>query len=224
MIRFHRLYKWASDLRMSKKSEPYDYQTIRAPQTEGQAGWLILNRNPNPEALFVIRSQLSSQKVSYVIDERCFDDTIIRVEKGKDAIYLADIYVWQGVQVHSTMSFAERQELLKGFYKHLYTPCSAFEWMPLKLRSEATCKIKGYEYYSDEPGNIGSFTDDVRTAYTIRRTSVSDVYAVEGQAGYLEVPTLEVSQALRRMPDVFECYCKRTEDDEMWEIIAFKDK
>lgn len=210
---------------MSKKANPRDDQTIRVPQTEGQSGWLILHRNPNPEALFVVRSQLSTKPVSYVIDERCFDDTIIRVEKANNCIYLADIFLWQGVPVHKLKSFSERQELLKNFLKLFYTPCSEFEWLPLKLRSEATCKIRGYECYSDDPGDIGSFTDDIRVPYTILRTDMTDIYAIEGEEGYLDVPTLDISLRLREMGDRFQLYCKKSESDpELWEIIAFKDK
>lgn len=222
MDRFRRLYKWASDLKMSKRMPPRDDQPIRAPQTIGQAGWLILHRTPTPECLWVVRSQLASEKVSYVIDERCFDDTIFRVEKTNNKVYLADVFLWQGVPVHTTHSYTERQALLQGFLDTCYTSCPEFEWKPLGLRSNATIQLKGYEYYSEAPGDIGAFTEDTRVLYTIRRTDIPDVYAVEGEDGYLDVPDLPTSQRLLALGEVFQLYCKKKDD--LWEIVAFKDK
>jgi hypothetical protein len=223
MDRFRRLYKWASDLKLSKRMTPCDDQTIRVPQTIGQAGWLILHRNPKSECLWVVRSQLASQSVSFVIDERCFDDTIFRVEKTNTNIYLADVFLWQGVPVHTTLSFSERQSLLEGFLRTCYTPCPEFEWKPLRLRSEATIQLKGFEYYSDAPGNIGAFTEDTRVLYTIRRTEIPDVYSVDGEDGYLDVPDLPTSQHLLALGECFQLFCKKQEND-LWEIVAFKDK
>jgi hypothetical protein len=224
MDRFRRLYKWASDLKMSKKATPRDDQPIRSPQTDGQSGWLILHRIPEPQAIYVVRSQLSSTPVRFVIDERCFDDTIIRTEKTKGTLYLADIFVWQGVPVHKTLSFQQRQDILKGFFETCYTPCPAFDWMPLKLRSSATTNIKGYEYYSEQPGDIGSFSDDTRVLRTIHRTDIPDVYSIEGESGYLNVPNLEISKKLLDMGETFQLYCEKSGDPDLWEIIAFKDK
>ena len=222
MDRFRRLYKWVSDLKMSKRMSPRDDQTIRAPQTSGQAGWLILHRTPTPECLYVVRSQLAVERVPYVIDERCFDDTIFRVETTKTKVYLADVFVWQGVPVHTTHTFAERQALLQGFLDTCYTPCPEFEWKALSLRSTATLPIKGYEYYSDAPGDIGAFTDDTRVLYTARRTDIPDVYSIDGEEGYLDVPDLPTSQRLLALGEVFQVYCRRQGD--LWEIVAVKDK
>jgi hypothetical protein len=224
MDRFRRLYKWASDLKLSKRATPRDDQPLRSPQTIGQAGWLILHRTPTPECLYVVRSQLAHEKVPYVIDERCFDDTIFRVEKTASKVYLADVFVWQGVPVHTTLSFSQRQTLLEGFLETCYTSCPAFEWKPLELRSSATIALKGYEYYSDAPGDIGSFTEDTRVAYTIRRTEIPDVYAVDGESGYLDVPDLATSKRLLELGEVFSLYCKRSPSSDLWEIVAFKDK
>lgn len=205
---------------MSKKATPQLEQTIKVPQTDGQAGWLILQRT---SASYIVRSQMSPKQVSYVIDERCFDDTIFRVEKTKDAIYIADVYVWQGVLVFETKSFSEREQLCRDFLKYLYTSCSAFEWLPLKLRSDFSGAIKGYEYYSDCPGDIGSFSEDMRTSYTIHKTNIPDLYTLEDESGYVDVPTIEVSKKLLQMGDVFQLFCKKSiEDPELWEIIAFQ--
>lgn len=224
MDRFRRLYKWASDLKMSKQVRPRDDQTVRTPQTKGQSGWLLLQRVPEPQALYVVRSQLASTPVRFVIDERCFDDTILRVEKTSNTLYLADVFLWQGVPVHKMLSFSQRQDLLAGFFKTCYTSCPAFEWIPMKLRSTATTNLKGYEYYSEEPGDIGSFSDDVRILRTIHRTDIPDVYSVEGESGYLNVPNLETSQKLLALGEVFQLYCEKSSDPDLWEIIAFKDK
>jgi hypothetical protein len=222
MDRFRRLYKWASDLKLSKRMKPRDDQTIRVPQTIGQAGWLILHRTPTPECLWVVRSQLASERVPYVIDERCFDDTILRVERTPTNVYLADVVLWQGVPVHTTHTYLERQALLEGFLTTCYTPCPEFEWKPLSLRSTATIALKGYEYYSDAPGDVGAFSDDTRVLYTARRTDIPDVYSVDGHEGYLDVPDLPTSQRLLAMGEVFQLYCKQQGD--LWEIVAFKDK
>ena len=210
---------------MTKKGSPRDDQTIRVPQTTGQSGWLLLQRNPEPQAHWIVRSQLSHESVPFVIDERCFDDTIFRVEKHKDVLYLADVFCWQGTPVWTTLTFLERQEILKEFLAICYTPCRLFEWKQLKLRSDCPGPYKGLECFSNEPGDVGTFTEDLRRLYTIRKTSIPDVYAVDGEDGYLDVPTLEVSQKLRTLGDVFQLYCqKSTEDPSLWEIIAFQDK
>jgi hypothetical protein len=222
MDRFRRLYKWASDLKLSKRTNPRDDQTIRVPQTIGQAGWLILHRTPTPECLWVVRSQLASQSVPFVIDERCFDDTILRVERTSTHVYLADVFLWQGVPVHLTHSYTQRQALLQGFLDTCYTSCPEFEWKAMSLRSQALVQLKGYEYYSDAPGDVGAFTEDTRVLYTIHRTEIPDVYAVEGEEGYLDVPDLATSQRLLALGDVFQLFCKR--QGELWEIVAFKDK
>jgi len=225
MNRYHRLYKWASDLKMTKRGLPRDDQTIRVPQTTGQSGWLILTRTPQPQAYWMIRSQLSQESVPFVIDDRCFDDTIFRVEKHKTTLYLADVFCWQGTPVWKTMSFTERQHILREFLEICYTPCSQFEWKALKLRSDCPGPYKGFECFSDAAGDVGTFTEDMRRLYTIRKTALPDVYAIEGEEGYLDVPNLTTSQKLRTLGETFQLYCEPSkEDPALWEIVAFQDK
>jgi len=212
MNRFHRLYQWQSDRIMTRLGTPRDDQSIRAAQVGGKSGWIVLQRPA--QAFFVARSQLSFEPITISIDERCFDDTVIRVERDKKVLYLADIFIWQGVLVHKTMSFSQRQEILHGFFKYCYTPCPSFESVRLSLRPTTG---KGYEHYSTSPGDIGTFS--IEQYHTIRKTDTPDVYAVED--GYLNVPTLELSKKLREMGDVFEAKCKKVDD--LWEIIAFKE-
>ena len=52
-----------------------------------------------------------------VVDERLFEDSIFRVEKTATHLYLADIWMLNGVPIFDSTTFQERQELLQSLFE-----------------------------------------------------------------------------------------------------------
>lgn len=218
MDRFRRLYKWENSVRMTVRAVPTDDHTIQVRQTTGEPGWLFLYRNPEPTVLCVTKSHMEGECLPYVIDERCFDDVVFRIERTSDTIYLADIWLWQGRLLWKTEPFSKRQERLKQFMDLCYTPCSFFEKLPLKSRDHAKGPFKGFEYYSNVKGELGLFYEKnvLVTQYAVRKTNLPDVYEVVGESGYVNVQTLSQSRYLRSLGDAFKLPLRKEGD--FWEI------
>jgi hypothetical protein len=218
MDRFRRLYKWENSVRMTRRAVPTDDHTLRIPQTHGEQGWLILHRTPTPTVTCVTKSHMEGENLPYVIDERCFDDCIFRIEKTADTIYLADIWLWQGRLVFSTETFTQRQQRIEDFLKLCYTPCRAFERYTLRLRKDAPAPYKGYEYYTDTKGEVALFYEKNLhvTNYEVKKTNLPDVYEVVGEGGYVNVQTLAQSCYLRSLGEQFKLPLRKEGD--FWEI------
>lgn len=218
MDRFRRLYKWENNVRMTRRAVPTDDHTVQVSQTAGESGWLMLFRTPEPTVLCITKSHMDGESLPYVIDERCFDDIIFRIEKTADTIYLADVWLWFGRPVHKLESFGKRQERIRGFLDMCYTSCPALERYALKPRAEAPGPFKGFEYYTDTPGEIGLFYEKnvLVTQYDVRKTNLPDVYEVVGQTGYVNVQTLEQSKYLRSLGEQFKLPLRKEAD--WWEI------
>lgn len=218
MDRFHRLYKWENSARMTRRAIPTDDHTLQVRQTTGDQGWLALFRMPEPAVVCVTKSHMDGESLPYVIDERCFDDVIFRIERTAQTIYLADVWLWQGRPVHKLESFGKRQQRIRDFLNLCYTSCPAFERYALKAREDAPGPFKGYEYYTDTPGEIGLFYEkNVHvTQYEVRKTNLPDVYEVIGQSGYVNVQTLEQSRHLRSLGELFKLPLRKEGD--FWEI------
>lgn len=218
MDRFRRLYKWESSARMTRRAVPTDDHTLQVGQTTGEQGWLALLRTPEPATLCVTKAHMDGESLPYVLDERCFDDTIFRIEKTADTIYLADIWLWQGRPIHKLESFSTRQKRIHDFLSLCYTSCPPFEKYALKARSSAVGPFKGFEYYCDVKGEIGLFYEkNVHvTQYECRKTNLPDVYEVVGESGYVNVQTLDQSRYLRSLGESFKLPLRKEND--LWEI------
>ena len=165
------------------------------------------------------------------MDERCFEDSILRVEYTPTHLYIADVWMWNGIKLFSRTSFAWRQTFLRDVLSCMYTPCPGFESRTLEMRSDAMADIRGYEHYTDRVGETGLFTlitpkeavvllpeCDV---YEISTTDVPDVYKLERDLGYLRVRTLELSRALRALGPSFRLKCvKNPENDGTWTPVV----
>ena len=241
MKRLQTLYGWDPAARMTRQAtKPIRGSTARVPQGSGIPGWLCLTRDPAtsvPVALWVPRRPDPKPQVfRIVMDERCFEDSILRVEYTSTHLYIADVWMWNGVKIFSRTSFAWRQAYLKEMLSVMYTPCPGFESRAVELRHEAMEDIRGYEYYTDRIGETGLFKEEedattalppeketdaeIAAAYQITTTDVPDVYKLEGDLGYLRVRTLELSRTLRRMGPSFRLKCvKNPEDDGTWTPI-----
>jgi hypothetical protein len=179
-------------------------------------GWLCLTRDDSskPIAFWVQRKDNATPQVFRVVwDERCFEDTILRVEYTSTHVYIADVWMWNGTQMFKTKSFEQRAKFLKAAFEATYTPCPEFETKAVSLRENAT-EIRGHEYYSDAHGEKGIFIEskpDVSDKYEIIATDIPDVYKV-ADVGYLRVRTMALSKQLRALGRVFTLECVQNED------------
>ena len=215
MNRLKTMYGWDPVMRMTRQGKVPDF-TCKVPQTTGIPGWLCLTRDDSskPIALWVQRKDNATPQVFRVVwDERCFEDTILRVEYTSTHVYIADVWMWNGTQMFKTRSFEQRAKFLKAAFEATYTPCPEFETRAVSMRENAT-EIRGHEYYSDAHGEKGIFIEskpDVSDKYEIVATDIPDVYKV-ADVGYLRVRTMALSKKLRALGRVFTLECVQNED------------
>jgi len=220
MNRLKTIYKWDPAVRLTRQGNVGPY-AVKAPQGGGIPGWLCLTRDEqsNPVALWVPRKENPTPQVVRVVwDERCFEDTILRVEYTPSHVYLADAWMLNGTHLFSTKTFSERQVILKSIFE-LYTP-SQFETRRIDLR-ENVKDIRGYEYYNNFQNEKGVFAECKKTEnlqYEIVATDIPDVYKV-ADVGYLRVRTIELSKKLRTLGKVFTLECVQNEDGTWTPII-----
>lgn len=232
MKRLQTLYGWDPSARMTRQAtKPITGSSIKVPQGSGIPGWLCLTRDPTnstPLALWVPRRvDPKPQVFRVVMDERCFEDSILRVEYTSTHLYVADVWMWNGIKIFNRTTFAWRQNYLKEMISLMYTSCPGFESRAVELRSDTMSDIRGYEYYTDRIGETGLFKEETvsppkitESTYQITTTDVPDVYKLEGDLGYLRVRTLELSRALRTLGPSFRLKCvKNAEDDGTWTPI-----
>ena len=216
MNRLKSLYGWDPVMRMTRQGTATSSMTYKVPQTTGMPGWLCLTRDDSskPIAFWVQRKDNATPQVFRVVwDERCFEDTILRVEYTSTHVYIADVWMWNGTQMFKTRSFEQRAKFLKAAFEATYTSCPEFESRKVDLRENAT-EIRGHEYYSDAHGEKGIFIEskpDVSDKYEIVATDIPDVYKV-ADVGYLRVRTMSLSKQLRALGRVFTLECVQNED------------
>jgi hypothetical protein len=208
---------WDPSLRLSRLgTRPNSQEVISVPQGNGTPGWIYLTRNPDPIAFWVNRVEnANGTPLRIVMDDRCFDETIFRVERTSTHLYIADVWMWNGTPLFGTTTFKERQDILEKIYT-LYTSCPGFETCPVQLRKDVK-DVRGLEYYSNEKGARGIFVE--HTGFEITKTGVPDVYRVS-DGGYLRVKTLALSKHLRTLGEKFVLDCKKNEDGTWTPILS----
>lgn len=186
-------------------------------QGSGIPGWLVLTRDietTKPLALFVDRES-SIQKLNAVIDERCFEDTIFRVEKTPTHVYLADVWMFNGTPIFDKTTFEERQQKMKEIFQIFFTDCPIFQTVCIDLRSNMK-DYRGKEYYTNDRGARGIYVEsDLKkdeARLEVIRTDIPDVYRIPYNNEYLRVRTLDLSRKLREMGDKFFVTCKNNYD------------
>jgi hypothetical protein len=90
------------------------------------------------------------------MDERLCSDTIFRVVRLATKSYVVyDLFALNGVKVHDTLTFQQRQEriaeLLELFHHPDLTSLVTIKDAPVG------CHIRGYEQYDNIPGSIGVY-------------------------------------------------------------------
>jgi len=234
MNRLRSLYGWDPAVRVTRQGKvPIDY-TTKVAQGMGAPGWLCLTRDEfsKPVSLWVPRKEgAQPQILRMVIDERCYEDTILRVEYTPTHVFIADAWMWNGAPLFQTTSFASRQTFLRSVFPEVYTPCTPFESRRLALR-ETNKATRGFEYYTDAPGERGVYSETIDAVLSqpallpsstlaecqITATDTPDVYTVS-TGGFLRVKTLAMSRALRAMGGTFSINCIRNEDDTWTPVI-----
>ena len=183
---------------------------------------MILTRIPEPASFFVNRSGDATQ-LRMVFDERCFEDTIFRVEKTPTHLYLADVWMFNGSAIYDETTFQQRQELLKTVYSNFYTSCPEFETLALDLR-ENVKEIRGKEYYTNERGARGVFIEDKplenEADLEIVRTEIPDVYRIPSNGDYLQVKTLALSRYLKTLGQTFTLRCVNNKDGTWTPVLS----
>lgn len=187
---------------------------MKVPQSTGIPGWLCLTRDEhgNPVSLLVQRREGNPKimRVRCVLDERCYEDTIFRIEYTSTSIYLADVWMWNAFQMFNATNFLFRQKFLEDVYTQMYTNCPQFQSHEIQLRTGVT-DIRGYEYYSDRIGERGVFVES-NDIFEICATEIPDVYKLSN-GGYLRVRTLKLSRYLRTLGKTFKLKCHQNEDN-----------
>ena len=221
MNRLKTVYRWDPGFRMTRQGNVGPY-SVKVPQGGGIPGWLCLTRDESskPIAFWIPRKENPvPQPIRVVWDERCFEDTILRVEYTPTHVYLADAWMLNGTPLFTTTTFSKRQELLKSLFS-MYTPCPEFETRAIQLREDIE-DIRGYEYYNNSEGEKGIFAEckkEEKLKYEIIATDIPDVYRV-ADVGYLRVRTMALSKKLRTLGRVFALECVQNEDGTWTPVI-----
>jgi hypothetical protein len=96
------------------------------------------------------------EDVPLIVDERLCSDTILRaVRLSKGMIVVSDIWVLGGRNLHEKLPFAKRLELLADILDLFHSPELTALVHPNDL--PAGTLLRGYEYYDDQPGTLGTF-------------------------------------------------------------------
>lgn len=232
MNRLRTLYKWDSSSRMTRQGKVPPEFAVKVPQGVGTPGWLCLTRDEQskPVSLWIPRREDAQPQILRLVwDERCYEDTILRVEYTSTHLFIADVWLWNGTRLFEKMNFADRATFLRNAIPAVYTPCQAFESRRVALR-DVSASARGYEYYTNSPGEKGIYSDAVATPspapapvpdtnrYEIIATDVPDVYSVSA-GGYLRVKTLALSKALRAMGRKFVLECQKNADGTWTPVI-----
>ena len=230
MNRLRMLYKWDPAIRMTRQGKVPSEFAVKVPQGVGTPGWLCLTRDEQskPVSLWIPRREDAQPQILRLVwDERCYEDTILRVEYTATHLFIADVWLWNGTRLFEKMNFADRATFLRNAIPVVYTPCQAFESRRVALRDTAA-SARGYEYYTDLPGEKGIYSDAVSTPvptpvtdtnrYEISATDVPDVYSVSA-GGYLRVKTLALSKALRSLGRKFVLECQKNPDGTWTPVI-----
>jgi hypothetical protein len=218
--RLQTICRWDPSLRLSKLGQVSKQWTTTALQGSGIPGWLILTRDERscPLAVWVPRKENPVPQVIRVVwDERCFEDTILRVEYTSTSIYIADIWTWNGLNLFESTNFRTRMEFLRGIFDKVYTPCPVFESKKIELR-ENLRDARGREYYTDAVGERGVFVEESQDVFEVVATDIPDVYKMSNGC-YLRVRTMQLSRHLRSLGRKFRVKCTQNEDTTWSPII-----
>jgi len=100
------------------------------------------------------------QNLALVMDERVCCDTILRVVRLDPRQYIVyDILVLNGVRIHDSLTFAQRQERIAEILELFHAPDLAA--LMTVADAPVGTHVRGYEQYDGEPGTIGVYLPKV---------------------------------------------------------------
>lgn len=130
----------------------------RAPQASGVPGWIFLSHDAEgqAQAAFVDAKGQKQEPLQLVMDERVCCDTVFRVVKLSQRIFVvADILWLNGTQIHDKTPFAKREDLISELLETFHVPDFAALISSRDLPMGTL--LRGYEYYDENPGTSGVF-------------------------------------------------------------------
>jgi hypothetical protein len=146
------------------------------------------------------------------MDERVYGDTILRVERiSNDTFVVSDIWLYNSSCIFMASSFKQRYSWLETFLKAFHLPIFS---KLIHKSSIGDISVRGYESYSANQGDHGSYED---ISMTVIRTEIPDVYTIEGKEGYIYVPDLKTSVFLRSKGQTFNLRCGPRDGN--WQIL-----
>jgi hypothetical protein len=150
--RMKRLYPLKPQVKKGRDPLP-----LRVPQYAGTPGWMLLthNQDSEPVAIFVDASD-KPQVIPMIMDERLFSDTVIRVNRLSNHVFLAcDLRYVNGANVFDKLNYSQRrlklEALLDIFHSTDITALLTYDEIPHDT------PIRGWETYDDMPGTLGVF-------------------------------------------------------------------
>ena len=132
------------------------------PQYSGTPGWIYLTHdvNGNAHAYFTDAKGERPETLSLVMDERLCCDTIFRVVRLAPKSYIVyDVLVLNGIRIHETLTFAERQTKIAELLELFHFP-DLVALMPIADAPVGT-HVRGVEQYDGVPGSIGVYLPTV---------------------------------------------------------------
>ena len=140
-----------------KKGSPIS-DPFQVPQLSGTPGWIYLthDKEGHAHAYFTDAKGDRTDELALVMDERVCCDTIFRVVRLAPKIYVVyDLFVLNGVKVHETLSFQQRQERIESILELFHHP----DLVALTTIADAPVgsHVRGYEQYDNIPGSIGVY-------------------------------------------------------------------
>lgn len=105
---------------------------------------------------FFVDHRENVTSVNFVLDERMFSDTVLRVTQLSPRVFLAcDIRTLNGKTIADSLSYSERRvlldELLGEFHSTDLCALLTYDEVP------PLTAIRGWETYDDVPGSMGVF-------------------------------------------------------------------
>ena len=130
----------------------------QVPQHSGNPGWIYLTHTQegNAYAYFTDSKGERPEKLALVVDERLCCDTIFRVVRLAPKSYIVyDVLVLNGIRIHETLTFAQRQAKIAELLELFHFP----DLVALTTVADAPVgtHVRGFEQYDGEPGSIGVY-------------------------------------------------------------------
>ena len=126
-------------------------------QCSGHPSWLLLTHDSKGAAeALLVDNQERVESIRILLDERLFSDTVLRVIRlAPDRLVAYDLMTLNGTNFHATHTYAQRRERIRELLDLFHYP-DLVSLIPVDDMPAET-PLRGYEYYDDQPGSLGTF-------------------------------------------------------------------